>query len=970
LISFSIFTYQGIISVLYRQSNICAGLLLIFLCNPVWGNSPQEGPYYRFDWSRTINYSRSDYHAGIQNWSIAQSADGIMYFANTSGLLSFDGSEWELQQHPDNHIIRSVATDPSAPDRIYAGTYEDFGYWEKDPYGSLHYQSLKYLVEDFDFNNQEIWKILVQGDSVWFQSFTVVFLYHNDQIRTILSPGVITCFTEIHGQTLARITGQGLFRLDSSGFNLIDSSDIFRNHMIRVMLPYGNRRMLVATSDDGIFSYSDDGTLSAWNPVYQSTMMNRVINRGLHTQDGHYVFGTQLYGLAVFDSTGVPAQEISKANGLQNNTVLALYEGDQGYLWAGLDNGIDLIDRTSGISFYRDTEGKIGAVYSVLVHENTLYVGTNKGLFYAPLEQSNFPGIYKPDFRLIPGSESQVWSLEVFGNQIFCGHNSGTFELTGRELRKISNVSGAYAMKPMQVGSETFLVQSTYTNLVIYRYQNGRWKFSHEVFNFNQPAKYIEVDHLGHIWLGHITKGLYRVELDDSLRHLKEVKKYDRSSGFAGNSQVGVFKVNNRIVFINEGHFYTYDDLNDSIVPYNLLKGFADSVENYQKIVPDSGNIYWFISDRQLMRCAVEDTGVICYATYHFDLFENRQIRNYENIRRVNSVQSILCLDNGFVVLPNYLNYPDRKSETPILKSVRVSSGKDRSFLRIHPAGTSQSPVLQYKSNSIELHFASPSYGKGISYEYLLEGLDENWITSGVPICRYDRLPAGTYRFRLRAIHGAGVRTRELNWTFEVHEPWYWSIVARLVYVLSLLLLVALIVRYFRRRLAAQEKSLKAKQDAEIIRIRNEQLRSEISYKSKELSNTTYSIMKKNELLLEIKTALEKEIRSAGPDQKRSFRRISRLVDRNISHDEDWKVFESNFERAHEEFLFRIKDQYPELTPGDLKLCAYLRMNLSTKKIALLLGISNRGVENHRYRLRKKLDLDREANLVEFMMKF
>jgi len=81
-------------------------------------------------------------------------------------------------------------------------------------------------------------------------------------------------------------------------------------------------------------------------------------------------------------------------------------------------------------------------------------------------------------------------------------------------------------------------------------------------------------------------------------------------------------------------------------------------------------------------------------------------------------------------------------------------------------------------------------------------------------------------------------------------------------------------------------------------------------------------------------------------------------------------VFESNFERAHEEFLFRIKDQYEELTPGDMKLCAYLRMNLSTKKIALLLGISARGVENHRYRLRKKLGLDREANLVEFMMKF
>jgi len=970
MMTFPIFTVRDMISALYRKSNILAGFFLLFFCKSVWGIPPQEESVYRFDWSRTINYSRSDYRAGIQNWSIAQSGDGIMYFANTLGLLSFDGSEWELHQHPDNHIIRSIATDPAVNERIYAGTYEDFGYWEKDPFGHLHYQSLKHLVTDFNFNNQEIWKIQIHGDSVWFQSFTVLFLYYDDQIRTVHAPGVITCFTEIHDQLLARVTGQGLFRFQMDGFSLIDSSEFFRDHMIRVMLPYGSNQMLVASSDDGIFTYDENGALSVWNPEHQDRMKNRVINRGIHTQDGHYVFGTQLYGLAVFDSTGIPTKEINQGNGLQNNTVLALYEGDQGTLWAGLDNGIDLIDRSSGISFYRDTEGKIGAVYSVLIHEDRLYAGTNKGLFYADLESSNYPGIYKPDFQLVQGSESQVWSLEKYGAQVFCGHNSGTFEITGNELRKISDVSGAYALRPMQVGLETFLIQSTYTNLVLYRFREGKWQFSHEVINFNQPAKYVEADHLGNIWLGHNTRGLYRVELDDSLRHIREMTEYDRSSGFAGNSQVGVFKVNNRIVFINEGSFFTYDDLNDSIVPYDLLKNHADHSERFKKIVPDSGNVYWFISETQLMRCAIEDTGVVCYARYPFDLFGNRQIRHYENIRRVNPDQSILCLDNGFAVIPNALSYQDRKSEVPILKRVRVSSGNGWTSLRIHLSGPSPSTMLPYKSNSIEFHFASPFYGHGITYEFMLEGLDERWIVSGLPEYRYDRLPAGTYRFRLRAIHGGGTSTGELTWNFGVNEPWYWSIVARLVYVLSFLLLVALIVRYFLKRLAAQEKRLKARQEAEIIKIRNEQLRSEISYKSKELTNTTYSIMKKNELLLEIKNALEKEIRSAGPDQKRSFRRISRLVDRNISHQEDWKVFESNFERAHEEFLFRIKEQYAGLTPGDLKLCAYLRMNLSTKKIALLLGISTRGVENHRYRLRKKLGLDREANLVEFMMNF
>ncbi len=934
------------------------------------GNSPREESFYRFDRCRILNYSRSDYQAGIQNWSIAQSADGIMYFANTSGLLSFDGLEWELHQHPENHIIRSVATDPSVPGRIYTGSYEDFGYWEKDPYGSLHYQSLKHLVTDFDFNNQEIWKILVKGDSVWFQSFTVLFLYQNGQVSIVQAPGVITCFTRVHDRILARITGHGLFRVDGEGFSQMDASAFFRDLMIRVMLPYGSDEILVATSDDGIFIYHADGSLSIWNPEYQNSMKNRVINRGLYTRDGHYVFGTQLYGLEVFDSTGIHTREINKANGLQNNTVLALHEGDQGYLWAGLDNGIDLIDRSSGISFYQDTEGKIGAVYSMLIHENTLYAGTNKGLFYATLDQSIYPGIYKPDFKLIPGTESQVWSLDQYGDQVFCGHNSGTFEITGHEVRKISNVSGAYAMRPMQANDETVLIQSTYTNLVLYNFQDGQWQFSHEVLNFNQPAKNVEADHLGNIWLGHNTKGLYRVELDASLTHIREMTEYDRESGFAGNSQVGVFKVNNRIVFINEGHFYTYDDLNDSIVPYDLLKNHADASERFRKIVPDSGNVYWFISETQLMRCAIEDTGITCYARYPLDLFENRQIRNYENIRRVNSAQSILCLDNGFAVIPNVVNDPDRNDQIPLLKSVRSISGKNWTYLRVRPSGPLPAQAVPYNSNSIEFHFASPFYGRKITYEFMLEGLDENWFISEEPYYRYDRLPAGDYTFRLRAIHGSGIHTGELSWNFGVNEPWYWSMVARLIYTLLFLFLVYLIARFFKKRLAAQELRLKTRQEAEIIRIRNEQLRSEISYKSKELTNTTYNIMKKNELLLEIRDALEKEIRSAAPDQKRSFRRISRLVDRNISHKDDWKVFESNFERAHEEFLFRIKDQYPELTPGDLKLCAYLRMNLSTKKIALLLGISARGVENHRYRLRKKMGLDREVNLVEFMMKF
>ena len=88
-----------------------------------------------------------------------------------------------------------------------------------------------------------------------------------------------------------------------------------------------------------------------------------------------------------------------------------------------------------------------------------------------------------------------------------------------------------------------------------------------------------------------------------------------------------------------------------------------------------------------------------------------------------------------------------------------------------------------------------------------------------------------------------------------------------------------------------------------------------------------------------------------------------------MTSQDDWRVFDANFDRAHEQFMKTLKGNYRELTPSDLRLCAFLRMNLSSKEIAPLLGISVRGVENHRYRLRKKLNLDADGNLTDFIIR-
>ena len=93
-------------------------------------------------------------------------------------------------------------------------------------------------------------------------------------------------------------------------------------------------------------------------------------------------------------------------------------------------------------------------------------------------------------------------------------------------------------------------------------------------------------------------------------------------------------------------------------------------------------------------------------------------------------------------------------------------------------------------------------------------------------------------------------------------------------------------------------------------------------------------------------------------------------IDKDIDHYKQWEVFESAFDEVHEDFLNRIKSSYPNLTPKELRLCAYLRLNISSKEIAPLMNISVRGVEICRYRVRKKLEIDRDTNMTSFIINF
>jgi DNA-binding CsgD family transcriptional regulator len=232
----------------------------------------------------------------------------------------------------------------------------------------------------------------------------------------------------------------------------------------------------------------------------------------------------------------------------------------------------------------------------------------------------------------------------------------------------------------------------------------------------------------------------------------------------------------------------------------------------------------------------------------------------------------------------------------------------------------------------------------------------------------FTNLPAGNYRFEVEA-NWFGTRAER---SFSVLPPWYQSKVAYLVYALLLMFLARLLYRLHLRRLSRQARHLEVLRQRELQRerivARNRELRTDVKRKSKELANTTLTVAKKNEMLLALKEELAKgrDDPSVGIDH----RKVGKLIDRNLNNKEDWAIFESHFNEVHEAFLKRLRKEHLELTTGDLKLAAYLRMDLSSKEIAPLLHISLRGVENKRYRLRKKIGLEGDDNLNRYLLEF
>lgn len=904
-------------------------------------------------------FAPQQYKGENQNWAISQDQDKTIYVANNVGLLEYNGAKWTRYNSPNETILRSVKV---VGDKIYTGCYMEFGFWSKNSFGVLEYTSLSKsknipLIED-----EQFWQIDFLEDWVLFRSLNRIYIYNiNDHsYRIIDSEFSITKLFKVDNSIYFQDINNGIYKIINGDKTIFIDNDIVKANIVVNMFKF-QAELLLQTENNGFFIFKDN-TLSPWLKSINKTLSKYTVYSSIKLKDGGFAIGTISNGVIILDKNGGLVNKINQNLGLSNNTVLSVFEDIDSNLWLGLDNGINCINSKSPIKIFNDPKGQLGSVYASVIQNGYLYLGTNQGLFYRNVRDTSKP------FNFIKGTQGQVWFLEIIGEELFCGHNSGTFIITNNTAKRIANIQGSWSIKSIQ-GKPNMLLQGNYNGLNILEKANNKWSFKNKIEGFDISSRFFELINNTTIFVSHEYKGVYKIDIDEAFTKAKNIEINTISKGLHSS----LFNYNDNLYYVYRNGFFKYNfSENEFIKDTVLSKTFKPSNYTSGKLTYDSvSNTLWGFTNTDIIYVRpgkLSNTPEIKKIALPKSL--RNSVTSYENIINLKENTYFLGTTFGYLIID--VSKFHNKDESIKLNLVTSSkrNGESKSLILNEKAD------LKPNENNIAFSYSLAQFNKFkvVEYQHQLLGMYNEWSKWEItPYVFHENLSSGEYTFNVRARVGENISKNTASYKFYINKPWYISNVAVALYIIGFILLILLIHYFYNGYHVKQRERLlsKAQRDLELKELENKQqqmhfenlkLQQDIDGKSRELAISTMSLIKKNEFLNTIKSELNSK------DVNINVKSVIKIIDKNINNTDDWKFFQEAFNNADKDFLKKLKTEHSTLTPNDLKLCAYLRLNLSSKEIAPLLNISPRSVEVKRYRLRKKMNLAHKTSLANYII--
>lgn len=924
---------------------------------------------------KITHYSRTDFQADAQFWTMTRDNDGILYFGNNDGVLIFDGERWQKVLLPNNSGVRSLATTPGG--KVYAGGYNEIGMIVKDPEGNYQYKS---LLKDLKLEIEKIenlWQVHILNDYIIYRSFNELIAISGNNATHISSNQAFTFSGIVNDQFYVQDEENGILEFDpeTMGLKMIFEAASFDNNKIVSFLPLQNKNEILAISKTGQFYKGNikTKTITLWKSIFEEDNA-QIITAIKHGED--FLLGTLNSKILLLTKEGNIIYQPDSFSNVFDSSILNFYESD-GNLWALLNNGLDYIEFDSPVSQLF----KEASVYDILIDDEILYLATNKGVYTADINEDKIKN-HGLNFKNIPDLEGQAWSIKKVGGSIIISHDKGLFQFKNGSPQRIGLQGGFWNIMEVEGVPDTYLA-SNYNGLYLLSKEKDSWQIKHKIKGFDESTRDIlKAPGENTYWVCHGFKGVYKLKINEDYTRVYAQEHYTDQNGLSSPFNVNVFKWNQNTVFTSNTGIFTFNQDSKRFEAFEALNRILDTAYNTRKLLQHNDKT-WVVLDDEVGFFVTDEK----QPKLNKDLFLN--LKGYLN----RGMESIFPLENSKVLVGAntglYLYDANKKAADYKIKTqiTKASYFKEQQEKKI-PLNYQKQLFLPNKTDIFRVEFATPrmSPSATVEYQYILEGIDSKWsLWDETSYKEYTHLRPGDYVFKVRSRDFTGNTGEQSSFNFSIPRIWYQTTAAFISYGLIIIFLILVLIYSIRRkihqerrksRITAQKskklleleiEQLKLKQDKNRI-IGDKQVLEEDNIRiSKELANYTMLLLKKKDIFSETYTNLKefKTTLKTPPARKKLHDILMKLHQHRIG-EEYMTIFDVNFEQIHKYFFNQLKIIDPDLTKRELRLCAFVKMNLSNKEIAPLLNISVRGVETARYRVRKRLKVQ-ETNFIIFL---
>lgn len=895
-------------------------------------------------------YAPSEYKSDAQVWSISKGQDDDVYFATNEGIVLYDGVRWERYVAPSECIMRSVFYD--VENKVtYSGGVNEFGYWKYDEYGNLQYTPI--YENPPSAPTKEFWKIAkVPGSPlVYFESPLSLLVYDSEtgKVTPLADDGMRFHFLYVVDSKVFLQQSNYLYRLD--GYEKRMVTDQLTNFYSVFMALESNGKLRLFSSEKGSLILDDKGKIEKRIPFETDVRITSMSRLG-----EYYLVGTGNTGFYRMDEQGSIISKVGEQLGLKN-TVLSVGVNNKGDIWLGLNGGIMMIEESvKEESLLLDPKENIGYVYCAVNRDEQLYVGTNKGLF------SVEKGEGKIDFVLIPPSKGQVWNLYNVGDEVVVAHNKGLFGVSDGSFREIKH-SGVYTLVPVP-SRPGYYISGNYVGLSLYEMKEGKLVFRNNITGYGDLVQNCAFDKDGDLWIAHSRREFMRLRFDNDYTSIIESEVYAVPTTVS--RRAFLVKVGNDIIFLNnEGGAYKYNELNNTLQPDEYYATLLKTINRHALTVQSYDDRFWQMNEEGVCLLQKNYNKVVVNAGLFARMKDKFIPKGFRKVIQLEDSIYAIGLENGLGIMDVAALDGQSIMKMPRIRKAEIVGESENELLSLVDGKLFIPPHI----NMVQLWLTSLNRSQQVEYRIVERGDKWEMATGGYIQLSY--LYPGEFTLEIRSSNGYGIYSDTNQIMLHVASPWYATVYAYLLYALLVVGIAFIVYRIISIRTRKKEEAIRVneerKRKEEMERYQLSCLQEELGNKNSKLMSITMLGVQNNTFLKKIKDAVMEIDTSQSPAAKQQVKRLVKDIERQLNDQSGWDNFAEHFNNTCNGFFDRLTAKHPKLTHSDLRLCAYIRLNLSTKEIASLMNVSTSSVEMAKYRLRKKLELEESISLPYYL---